>query len=48
MMNNHNTMQVVLMKAEVSIKLNFDISCQEFYAFIKKTENADLEKAGIK
>ena len=46
--DNRNKMRVELVKPEFCIKLNFDISCREFYVFIKKkTENVDLVKAVV-
>lgn len=45
--DNRNRMRVELVRAELFIKLNFDMSCREFYEFIKKPENADLVKAAM-
>ena len=43
--DNRNRMRVELVKAELCIKLNFDMSCGEFFQFIKTPENADIVKA---
>lgn len=43
--DNRNRIRVEQIKAELCVKLNFEMSCQEFYEFIKKPENAEILKA---